>query len=191
MSLDEIINEIKNDPRNEEYTKRGIPPIFQINPNARILIIGQAPGRKVEESCIPFNDKSGEKLINWLGIDKETFYSERIAIMPMDFYYPGKGKTGDLPPRPFIANEYHKEILDLMSDIRLTILIGKYSTDYYLKGKTKKNLTETVRNFEEYLPEFFPIVHPSPLNFRWQKNNPWFENEVVPVLRKYVNNILS
>lgn len=191
MSLDEIINEIKNDPRNEEYTKRGIPPIFQINPNARILIIGQAPGRKVEESCIPFNDKSGEKLINWLGIDKETFYSEKIAIMPMDFYYPGKGKTGDLPPRPFIANEYHKEILDLMSDIRLTILIGKYSTDYYLKGKAKKNLTETVRNFEEYLPEFFPIVHPSPLNFRWQKNNPWFENEVVPVLRKYVNNILS
>lgn len=191
MSLDEIINEIKNDPRNEEYTKRGIPPIFQITPNARILIIGQAPGRKVEESCIPFNDKSGEKLINWLGIDKETFYSEKIAIMPMDFYYPGKGKTGDLPPRPFIANEYHKEILDLMSDIRLTILIGKYSTDYYLKGKTKKNLTETVRNFEEYLPEFFPIVHPSPLNFRWQKNNPWFENEVVPVLRKYVNNILS
>lgn len=191
MSLDEIINEFKNDPRNEEYTKRGIPPIFQINPNARILIIGQAPGRKVEESCIPFNDKSGEKLINWLGIDKETFYSEKIAIMPMDFYYPGKGKTGDLPPRPFIANEYHKEILDLMSDIRLTILIGKYSTDYYLKGKAKKNLTETVRNFEEYLPEFFPIVHPSPLNFRWQKNNPWFENEVVPVLRKYVNNILS
>jgi uracil-DNA glycosylase len=191
MSLDEIINEIKNDPRNEEYTKRGIPPIFQINPNARILIIGQAPGRKVEESCIPFNDKSGEKLINWLGIDKETFYSEKIAIMPMDFYYPGKGKTGDLPPRPFIANEYHKEILDLMSDIRLTILIGKYSTDYYLKGKTKKNLTETVRNFEEYLPEFFPIVHPSPLNFRWQKNNTWFENEVVPVLREYVNNILS
>lgn len=191
MSLDEIINEIKNDPRNEEYTKRGIPPIFQINPNARILIIGQAPGRKVEESCIPFNDKSGEKLINWLGIDKETFYSEKIAIMPMDFYYPGKGKTGDLPPRPFIANEYHKEILDLMSDIRLTILIGKYSTDYYLKGKAKKNLTETVRNFEEYLPEFFPIVHPSPLNFRWQKNNPWFENEVVPVLREYVNSILS
>ena len=191
MSLDEIINEIKNDPRNEEYTKRGIPPIFQINANARILIIGQAPGRKVEESCIPFNDKSGEKLINWLGIDKEAFYSEKIAIMPMDFYYPGKGKTGDLPPRPFIANEYHKEILDLMSDIRLTILIGKYSTDYYLKDKTKKNLTETVRNFEEYLPEFFPIVHPSPLNFRWQKNNPWFENEVVPVLREYVNNILS
>lgn len=191
MSLDEIINEIKNDPRNEEYTKRGIPPIFQTNPNARILIIGQAPGRKVEESCIPFNDKSGEKLINWLGIDKETFYSEKIAIMPMDFYYPGKGKTGDLPPRPFIANEYHKKILDLMPDIRLTILIGKYSTDYYLKGKTKKNLTETVRNFEEYLPEFFPIVHPSPLNFRWQKNNPWFENEVVPVLREYVNNIIG
>lgn len=104
----------------------------------------------------------------------------------MDFYYPGKGKTGDLPPRKFIAQEYHPEILSMMPDIRLTILIGNYSMNYYLGKRKKKNLTETVRAFREYLPDYFPIVHPSPLNFRWQAKNPWFEEEVVPVLREEV-----
>ena len=183
--------QIKSDPRNAEYTARGIPPIFQINPEAEILIVGQAPGKKVEESGILFQDKSGEKLREWMGIDKELFYSKRIAIMPMDFYYPGKGKTGDLPPRRFIAEEYHPEILAMMPEVRLTILIGKYSVDYYLKKRAKKNLTETVRCYQEYLPEYFPIVHPSPLNFRWQAKNPWFESEVVPELRKRVADILE
>ena len=183
--------QIKSDPRNAEYTARGIPPIFQINPGAEILIVGQAPGKKVEESGILFQDKSGEKLREWMGIDKELFYSKRIAIMPMDFYYPGKGKTGDLPPRRFIAEEYHPEILAMMPEVRLTILIGKYSVDYYLKKRAKKNLTETVRCYQEYLPEYFPIVHPSPLNFRWQAKNPWFESEVVPELRKRVADILE
>ena len=105
MSVSEIIERIKADERNSEYTERNIPPVFQINEKARILVIGQAPGRKVEETLIPFNDKSGEKLISWMGIDKATFYSDEIAIMPMDFYYPGRGKTGDLPPRKFIAEE--------------------------------------------------------------------------------------
>ena len=103
MSVSEIIERIKADERNFEYTERNIPPVFQINEKARILVIGQAPGRKVEETLILFNDKSGEKLISWMGIDKATFYSDEIAIMPMDFYYPGRGKTGDLPPRKFIA----------------------------------------------------------------------------------------
>ncbi|MCI6914195.1 MAG: uracil-DNA glycosylase family protein [Lachnospiraceae bacterium] len=185
-SVEELINELENDPRNREYTERGIPPVFQISHEARILIIGQAPGKKVEESLIPFNDKSGEKLMEWMGIDRDTFYSEKIAIVPMDFYYPGKGKTGDLPPRKFIAEEYHEKILEMMPDIQLTILIGNYSMKYYLKDRMKKNLTETVRSFEEYGEEFFPIVHPSPLNFRWQKKNPWFEEEVVPALQKRV-----
>ena len=183
--------QIKSDPRNAEYTARGIPPIFQINPGAEILIVGQAPGKKVEESGILFQDKPGEKLREWMGIDKELFYSKRIAIMPMDFYYPGKGKTGDLPPRRFIAEEYHPEILAMMPEVRLTILIGKYSVDYYLKKRAKKNLTETVRCYQEYLPEYFSIVHPSPLNFRWQAKNPWFESEVVPELRKRVADILE
>jgi len=189
--FDKIIKKLKEDSRNKSYTDRGIPPIFQVSPKAQILIIGQAPGKKVEESLIPFNDKSGEKLVQWMGIDRDTFYSEKIAILPMDFYYPGKGKTGDLPPRSFIAKEYHKDILDLMPDIKLTILIGSYSMKYYLGKSMKENLTETVRSYKEYLPKYFPIVHPSPLNFRWQKANPWFEGEVVPVLRDKVHKILA
>ena len=191
MKLQEMEEQIKSDPRNAEYTARGIPPIFQINPEAEILIVGQAPGKKVEQSGILFHDKSGEKLRDWMGIDGKLFYSKRIAIMPMDFYYPGKGKTGDLPPRRFIAEEYHPVILEMMPEIRLTILIGKYSMDYYLKKRAKRNLTETVRCYQEYLPEYFPIVHPSPLNFRWQAKNPWFESEVVPELRKRVADILE
>ena len=191
MSLNDIISQIENDSRNYEYTKRNIPPILQVNSKAKVLIIGQAPGKKVEESLIPFNDKSGDTLISWMGIDRDTFYSDKIAILPMDFYYPGKGKTGDLPPRKFIANEYHESILNELKNIELTILIGKYSMDYYLKGQMKKNLTETVRCFDEYLPEYFPIVHPSPLNFRWQAKNPWFVQDVVPVLKKTVKKILK
>lgn len=191
MSIQDIINKIKQDERNIEYKKRNIPPILQVSKSAKILIIGQAPGKKVEESLIPFNDKSGETLISWMGIDKDIFYSNKIAILPMDFYYPGKGKTGDLPPRKFIAEEYHKPILDELGNIELTILVGKYSMDYYLKGRRKKNLTETVRCFDEYLPKYFPIVHPSPLNFRWQAKNPWFLKDVVPVLKKNVCEILE
>ena len=191
MSLNDIISQIENDSRNYEYTKRNIPPILQVNSKAKVLIIGQAPGKKVEESLIPFNDKSGDTLISWMGIDRDTFYSDKIAILPMDFYYPGKGKTGDLPPRKFIANEYHESILNELKNIKLTILIGKYSMDYYLKGQMKKNLTETVRCFDEYLPRYFPIVHPSPLNFRWQAKNPWFVQDVVPMLKKTVNKILK
>lgn len=191
MSISKIVEELKADERNAEYTRRGIPPIFQLNKDAKILIIGQAPGRKVEESKIPFDDKSGEKLISWMGIDRETFYSDKIAILPMDFYYPGKGKTGDLPPRKFIAEEYHRELLDELTNVEMTLLIGKYSMDYYLKGKMKRNLTETVRSYEEYLPKYFPIVHPSPLNFRWQAKNPWFTEEVVPVLAERVAKILG
>ena len=191
MSISKIVEELKADERNAEYTRRGIPPIFQLNKDAKILIIGQAPGRKVEESKIPFDDKSGEKLISWMGIDRKTFYSDKIAILPMDFYYPGKGKTGDLPPRKFIAEEYHRELLDELTNIEMTLLIGKYSMDYYLKGKMKRNLTETVRSYEEYLPKYFPIVHPSPLNFRWQAKNPWFTEDVVPVLAERVAKILG
>lgn len=191
MTVEEIVEKLKADERNQAYTKRGVPPVFQISSNAKILLIGQAPGRKVEETRIPFNDKSGEKLIRWMGIDRETFYSSKIAIMPMDFYYPGKGKSGDLPPRKFIAQTYHPQILRMMPDVEMTILIGKYAVDYYLKGKKKRNLTETVAAYKAYLPEYFPIVHPSPLNFRWQRKNPWFEEQVVPALQRRVRDILS
>ena len=180
-----------SDERNSDYSKRGILPIYQVSEEAKILIIGQAPGAKVEENGIPFMDKSGEKLRDWMGVDEATFYSKRIAIMPMDFYFPGRGKTGDLPPRKFIAEDYHEKMLALMPKIKLTILIGEYAIKNYLKGTKKENLTETVRCFQEYLPKYFPIVHPSPLNFRWQAKNPWFEKDVVPMLRQKVHEILG
>jgi uracil-DNA glycosylase len=191
MTIADITERLKADVRNQAYTARGVPPIFQVSPEARILIIGQAPGRKVEESHIPFNDKSGETLMRWMGIDRGTFYSPDIAILPMDFYYPGKGKTGDLPPRKFIAETYHPEMLRAMPKIQLTLLVGKYAADYYLKKRKKRNLTETVAAYQEYLPDYFPIVHPSPLNFRWQKKNPWFVEQVVPELQDIVRGILN
>ena len=186
-----IKNALISDERNSDYSKRGILPIYQVSEEAKVLIIGQAPGAKVEENGIPFMDKSGEKLRDWMGVDEETFYSKKVAIMPMDFYFPGKGKTGDLPPRKFIAEEYHGKMLALMPKIKLTILIGEYAIKNYLKDTKKENLTETVRCFQEYLPKYFPIVHPSPLNFRWQAKNPWFEKDVVPILRQKVHEILG
>lgn len=191
MTIEEVTEKLKQDTRNLTYTKRGIPPIYQIHPEAKILVIGQAPGKKVEESLIPFHDKSGEKLMEWMGITSKVFYSDSIAIMPMDFYYPGKGKTGDLPPRKFIAEEYHGVIRGMMPRIQMTILIGAYAQKHYLKKRMQRNLTETVRCFKDYLPEYFPIVHPSPLNFRWQAKNPWFEAEVVPELQERVAAILD
>ena len=189
--FDEITEKLRQDPRNTSFTSRGVGPIYQLSDKAEILVIGQAPGRKVEKSGVPFADKSGEKLREWMGVSEEEFYSKKVAILPMDFYYPGKGKTGDLPPRKFIAEEYHPEILKLMPNIKLTILIGQYAMKYYLGSNAQENLTETVRAFQNYLPEYFPIVHPSPLNFRWQAKNPWFDKEVVPILWERVRKILK
>lgn len=191
MKLEELIQALKVDKRNQAYTEKGYEPIMQVDSSAKILIIGQAPGSHVERSGIPFDDPSGVRLRKWMGIDEKTFYSKDIAILPMDFYYPGKAKTGDLPPRKFIAQEYHEQFLKIMPKIELTILVGKYAIDYYLGKKKKKNLTETVENYQEYLPDYFPIVHPSPLNFRWLGKNPWFEEKVVVELQKHVNQILK
>lgn len=191
MEFNDIIKKLVDDPRNQAYTNRGIRPIFQAHKSAKILLIGQAPGRIVEETGIPFNDKSGDKLRSWMDIDKETFYSKDIAIVPMDFYYPGKAKQGDKAPRKFIADDYHKPIISFMEDIELTILIGAYAQRYYLGKDFKKNLTETVKIYKQYLPKYFPIVHPSPLTIGWIKKNPWFSNEVLPDLKKRIADILK
>ncbi|WP_296127354.1 uracil-DNA glycosylase family protein [uncultured Anaerococcus sp.] len=187
--MEEIIGKLKKDPRNESYTERGIGPIFQLNKDSKILIIGQAPGKKVEESGILFADKSGENLVDWLGISMEDLHSKDYSIIPMDFYYPGKAKSGDNPPRKFIAEEYHPLILNQLENVRLTILIGAYAQKFYLKENFKKNLTETVRNYKAYLPKYFPLVHPSPLNNRWMAKNPFFKEEVLPELKNIVKNI--
>jgi uracil-DNA glycosylase len=189
-TLQGIINEIENDSRNRTYTERGIHPLFQIHPKAKVLIIGQAPGQKTEAAGHLFHDVSGKKLMGWLGVDDKTFYGEEVAILPMDFYFPGKGKSGDKAPRAFICKTYHPRLLKLMPDVDLTLLIGQYAVKRYLKEKMKRNLTETVRAYREYLPDMMPLVHPSPLNFRWQGKNPWFAEEVIPVLQKRVAEVL-
>lgn len=177
-----LYDEIKRDNNN-------VDPIYAFHKNSKILIIGQAPGPK---TLIPFKDKSGEKLIDWLGIDETTFRDVlNFSILPMDFYYPGKGKAGDKPPRKEFAEKWHPQFIDQMKDLELTLLIGTYSQKYYLNKRMKKNLTETVKSFKEYLPQYFPLVHPSPLNFRWQGRNPWFEKDVIPELQKLVHHILK
>lgn len=162
-----------------------------MHPDSKILLVGQAPGTKVHNTGIPWNDQSGRELRRWLDVDPETFYDPRIfAIMPMGFCYPGKGKGGDMPPRPECAPTWHPEFLSYMPNIKLTILIGQYAIKYYLQGQRKQNLTETVRNFENYLPTYFPLVHPSPRNKIWQKRNPWFEEYIVPALRDKIVNLI-
>ena len=187
-----IAEEIRNDPENASFTKRGIDPLFFAGPDCRIMIVGQAPGRVAEESGIVWNDRSGDRLRDWMGIDRETFYnSGKLAIVPMDFYFPGTGKSGDLPPRKDFADKWHPRLLELMPDLKLTILVGSYATKRYLKLKSSASLTQVVKDYRDYLPEFFPLVHPSPRNQIWMKKNPWFDQTVIPDLQKLVAQIMK
>ena len=165
----------------------GPRPIASAHSEAKIVIIGQAPGIKVHNSGIPWDDASGRQLRKWLNVSDEDFYDEtKFAIIPMGFCYPGKGKTGDLPPRLECAPEWHQQLFDLMPKIELVILIGMYAQKYYLKNKAKKTLTETVANYNNYLPTYFTLPHPSPRNRFWLTKNPWFEVEVIPELQKII-----
>lgn len=188
----DIYKAIEGDQMNADMRKQGFRPLYTVGPGAKIVVIGQAPGRRAQESGKPWDDASGEMLRSWLGVTDEQFYDpEMISLLPMDFYYPGKGTHGDLPPRKGFAEKWHPLLLEQMPDIQLIILIGAYSQKYYLGERADRNLTETVRNYATYLPKYFPLVHPSPLNFRWQTKNPWFVSEVVPELQKYVDGILN
>ncbi len=166
-------------------------PVLRAKRSARILIIGQAPGIKVHESCIPWNDPSGKRLRKWMNIDDEVFYDEtRIAIIPMGFCYPGKGSSGDLPPRAECAELWHQKLLNLLPNIQLTLLIGQYAHKHYITdlGAT---LAETVKAWRKYGPKYFPLPHPSPRNIRWLKNNSWFESETIPQLRRKIRSALG
>lgn len=190
--FDEIKQEIMADEMNSSYTSKGIPPLFKATKEARIIIVGQAPGRKEEESHLFWNDLSGDRLRDWMGISKELFYhTDRVAQLPMDFYYPGKAKTGDMPPRKGFAEKWHPRLLEEMPNVETILLIGNYAQKYYLDNRCKKNLTETVMNFREYMPEYLPLVHPSPLNMGWFKKNLWFDQDVLPVLKAIVDNCLN
>lgn len=158
--------------------------------SARLMIIGQAPGTRVHASGIPWDDASGKRLRQWLNLSAEDFYNEqKVAIMPMGLCYPGKGKSGDLPPRPECAPQWHQPLLSHLPEVRLTLLIGQYAQQYYLPGKVS-TLTQRVQRWREYAPDYFPLVHPSPRNQLWLRKNPWFEQEVVPALQKRVAELL-
>jgi uracil-DNA glycosylase len=167
-------------------------PVLRASPSASLLIVGQAPGRRVHESGIPWNDPSGELLREWLRLERDAFYDERrIAIIPVGFCYPGTGDSGDLPPRPECAPHWHPKLRAMLPAIRLTLLVGSYALAYYLGARRKKTLADTVRARTEYFPEFFPLPHPSPRNRLWLKNHPWFERDVLPQLRRRVKACLS
>ncbi|MFL5751951.1 MAG: uracil-DNA glycosylase family protein [Bacteroidia bacterium] len=175
-----------------DHLPLGPKPIVRLNYSSKIIIIGQAPGKRVHETGIPWNDASGKKLREWLGLDESDFYdSSLISIMPMGFCYPGKGTSGDLPPRSECAPLWHSQVLKKMKDVQLILLIGQYAQRHYLKKDFQGSLTDTVKKFRELPSLYFPLPHPSPRNQNWLKVNPWFTEEVLPELRKRIRNILN
>lgn len=191
-AIAQLYLEIEQHSSNAFFRELGYKPLFLASETARIVIIGQAPGKKAQESGIVWNDTSGERLIRWLGVTEETFRDPRImSHLPMDFYYPGKGVSGDLPPRKTFADMWHAKVMHQMPAAELIILIGQYAQQYYLGKSAHHNLTETVRNYGDFLPAYFPLVHPSPLNFRWFNKNEWFESTVVPALQARIRQIVQ
>jgi uracil-DNA glycosylase len=168
----------------------GPRPVFRVGAGARLLIVGQAPGRRVHETGIPWNDPSGDRLREWLHLAREPFYDTgRIAIVPTGLCYPGTGERGDLPPRPECAPHWHPRFRAALPGVRLTLLVGLHAQAYYLGARRKATLAQTVRAYAEYLPEYFPLPHPSPRNRLWMKRNPWFERDVVPALRRRLRDL--
>jgi uracil-DNA glycosylase len=190
--MKKLLSEIKDCTVCEKFLPDAPRPIIQASTKSKILIIGQAPGQKVHDSGIPWDDKSGDELRRWLNVTKEQFYEKALfALMPMGFCYPGKGTSGDLPPRPECAPQWHSKVLSNLKQVELTLLIGQYSQGYYLGDKAKNTLTETVHNYKTYLPKFLPLPHPSPRNRIWQKKNPWFEKLIVPNLQSMTADIVQ
>jgi uracil-DNA glycosylase len=175
-----------------EHLPHGVRPVASFSSTARLLIIGQAPGSKVHESGIPWDDASGDRLREWTGLTKAQIYDPaRVALVPMGFCYPGKASGGDKPPRPECAPQWHGRIIDLLPEDRLTLLIGSYAQAHYLSEARKLSMTERVRNFREFLPHFFPLPHPAWRSTIWMRKNPWFEAEVIPQLRKHVVQLIG
>lgn len=169
----------------------GPKPIFQLDPRAKILIAGQAPGRITHAKGIPFDDPSGERLRNWMGVDKETFYdASKIAIMPMGFCFPGTAKGGDLPPRTECAEKWREPLLAQLPNLELTLVIGRYAMDWHIGDQQDRTLTATVANWRQHWPNILPMPHPSPRNGMWLKKNDWFSADILPVLKRRITQLL-
>jgi uracil-DNA glycosylase len=190
-TIETLLTEIRACTLCAAHLPAGPRPVVQAHPKARILIAGQAPGRKVHESGIPFDDPSGDRLRQWLGIDRETFYdAEKIAILPMGFCFPGTGKSGDLPPRPECAPAWRAPLLAHLPNVELTLILGRYAQLYHLDAG-KQSVTAMVQAWRDVWPEKLPLPHPSPRNQLWLRKNPWFEDEVLPALRERVRVLLA
>lgn len=188
--MNALMSEIKDCKTCLPYLQHGVNPVVSASRDSKIIIIGQAPGSVVHRTGIPWDDKSGERLRSWLGVSKEAFYDDKLfALIPMGFCYPGKGKSGDLPPRPECAPQWHDLVLEQIQEKALIVLIGNYAQNYYLKKSAKNNLTNTVKHYAEYLPQYLPLPHPSPRNNIWLKKNEWFERLVIPELQRITKRI--
>ena len=192
MSLIRTLCEVRACQACSAFLPLGARPVLQLASTARLLIVSQAPGSKVHQSGIPWDDASGDRLRHWLQLDTAVFYDPaRVAILPMGFCYPGAGKSGgDKPPRPECALLWHERLLNYLPDNRLTLLIGQYAQRHYLGSGRKSNMTETVRAFSEYAPQFFPLPHPSWRSAVWMRKHPWFEESVIPQLREVVRKFI-
>jgi uracil-DNA glycosylase len=187
-----LLSEIRSCTLCEAHLPNAPRPVLAAEAGSRIVLIGQAPGRVVQETGIPWSDQSGRELRRWLGVDEATFYAPaNFALIPMGFCYPGTGKSGDLPPRPECAAHWHARLIRGMKGARLFLLVGTYAQRHYLGGACGATVTDTVRGFRGYLPRYLPLVHPSPRNKIWHKRNPWFEADVVPELRRRVRMALE
>ncbi|WP_378179740.1 uracil-DNA glycosylase family protein [Aquimarina sp. SS2-1] len=190
--MQSLLSQIRSCTICESNLPKGANPIISVVETSKIALISQAPGLIAHKSGIPWNDPGGKRLKNWLGVSDTEFYDQNnFAIVPMGLCYPGKGNSGDLPPRPECAPLWHNTIFNFLKNLQLIILIGSYSQQYYLKENVKSNLTETVKSYEDYLPKYFPIPHPSPRNRFWCSNNPWYEKEVIPQLQSRIRQIIT
>jgi uracil-DNA glycosylase len=190
-SLQALLTEVRGCRACAEHLPLGPRPIVRAGVDARILIVGQAPGARVHETGIPWDDASGDRLRHWLGVDVTTFLDEtQFAIIPMGFCYPGRGKSGDNPPRRECSQLWLDRLLAELPKIELTLLIGQYAQRHFLGPRRKATLTETVRGWKDYAPDYVPLPHPSPRNQPWFKQHPWFEGEVPPMLRERVGGLL-
>ncbi len=190
--MDKLLHDIKNCHLCANHLPLGPRPVVSLSSESKIIIIGQAPGLAVHNTGIAWNDKSGENLRTWMGISKADFYdSKKIGIMPMGFCYPGRGKSGDNPPRKECAPAWHELLLKEMKQVKLILLIGKYAQDYHLPTTNKQTLTKRVQNYKSYLPHYFVLPHPSPRNNIWQAKNKWFPKEVLPHLKETIAQVLK
>jgi uracil-DNA glycosylase len=184
MPLDALLGEIRACRLCETELPLGPRPVLRASTTARLLIVGQAPGARVHASGVPWDDASGRRLRDWLQLDVDTFYdAARVAIVPMGFCYPGRAGSGDAPPRPECRATWHGRLLPMLPSVRLTLLIGQYAQAYVLGPRREATLTDTVRAWRRYAPDVVPLPHPSPRNVGWFKANPWFEGEMLPMLR--------